>query len=61
MSCRMQILQEKDIYKNFQNEFEKLLQKLSDKRTNFKIVGDYNIDFLRVYYKISRKICWNGI
>lgn len=34
-------------FKNFQNEFEKVLQKLNDKRTSFKILGDINIDYLR--------------
>ena len=34
-------------YRTFQNEFEKVLQKLSNKRSSFKIMGDFNIDYLR--------------
>lgn len=35
-------------YNSFMREYEKLLKNLNDKRMNFKIFGDFNIDYLRV-------------
>ena len=35
-------------FRRFHKEFEILLRKLSDKKTNFEFFGDYNIDYLKI-------------
>ena len=35
-------------FQKFNNEYEKLLKKLADKRNNFEFFGDFNIDYLRI-------------